>query len=195
MKKIILFSFIVLSITVHAQHFQLGIKGGVNVSNFTGGDFSTIKKETMLGFHGGAYMRFRAGGFSLQPEVLFSTQGAKLQNATDKEDYKVSYITIPVMLQYITRSGFYVEAGPQIGFKSSEDIPANSNIGHFAKSTDLSLDAGLGFQSKAGIGFGARYVAGLSKVGDFDANDLDPDFRNSTIQLSLFFTLFGNHRP
>ncbi len=152
-----------------------------------------IKKETMLGFHGGAYMRFRAGGFSLQPEVLFSTQGARLQNATNKQDYKVNYITVPVMLQYITEGGFYLEAGPQIGFKASEDIPDNT-IENFAKSTDLAIGVGLGLQSKAGIGIGARYLAGLSKVGDFDANNLDPDFRNSTIQASLFFTLFGNNR-
>lgn len=194
MKKLFLFSFTAFALSAGAQRFQLGAKGGVNVSNFNGGDFSTIKKEALVGFHAGGYIRFRLGGFSLQPEVLFSTQGAKLQQTTAKQDYKIRYVNVPVMFQYIFRNGFYLEAGPQVGFKTSENIP-NTTIGHFAKNTDLAIDGGLGFQSKAGIGIGARYIAGLSKVGDFNVNNFNPNFHNGVFQASLFLTLFGNRRP
>lgn len=194
MKNVFLFSLLAFTIGAQAQRFQIGAKGGVNVSNFTGGDFNTIEKQTLVGFHAGGYIRFRLGGFSLQPEVQFSTQGAKLQQTTTKQDYKVRYINVPVMLQYLFRNGFYLEAGPQVGFKTSENIE-NTTIGHFAKNTDFAIDGGLGFQSKAGIGIGARYIAGVSKVGDFNVNNFNPNFHNGVIQASLFFTLFGNKRP
>ena len=195
MKNIFLFCFLAaMAVSAQAQRFQLGIKGGVNASNFSGGDFSTIKKETLVGFHAGAYMRFRLGGFSLQPEVQFSTQGARLQQTTTNQDYKVSYVNVPVMFQYIFRNGFYLEAGPQVGFKASEDIE-NTTISRFAKSTDFAIDGGLGYQSKIGLGIGARYIAGVSKVGDFNVNNFNPNFRNGVFQASLFYTLFGNRRP
>ncbi|MDR6804231.1 hypothetical protein J2Y45_001500 [Dyadobacter sp. BE34] len=54
---------------------------------------------------------------------------------------------------------------------------------------DISLGAGLGYQSKIGLGVGFRYVAGLSKVGDFSSEEINPDFKNSVIQGSLFWVI------
>jgi hypothetical protein len=34
-----------------------------------------------------------------------------------------------------------------------------------------------------------RYIAGLSKVGDFTGTNIDPDFKNSVIQASLFWAI------
>jgi hypothetical protein len=194
MKKLIVAAFLLVSATGFAQTFQLGIKGGVNISNFTGGDFKNLDKKALVGFHGGGFVTFWLGDhLGLQPEVLFSSQGAKLDNAGTEENLKVSYINIPVMLKYRFTGGFYLEAGPQIGFKVNEDTD-NQQIGDFAKSTDLSIAGGLGFHSNMGLGIGARYTAGLSKVGDFDSGNIDPDFRNGVIQVSLFYTLFNNNK-
>ena len=191
MKKLFGLAFVLFSATAYAQNFQLGIKGGVNISNFTGGDFNTVKNKALLGFHAGGLMRFKFGNLALQPEVLFSSQGAKLENTGTEQDYKVSYLNIPVMLQYESNGGFYLEAGPQIGFKINEDVP-NSTIDEFAKSTDLSIALGLGYHSKIGLGIGGRYNIGVSKVGNFDAGDIDPNFKNGVAQISVFYTLFNN---
>lgn len=194
MKKIFLAALLLISATAMAQNFQLGVKGGANFSNFTGGDFENIDKKMLVGFHAGAFVNFLFGDhLSLQPEVLFSSQGAKLKNAGNEENFRVSYVNVPVMVKYRFTGGFYLEAGPQIGFKVSEDVP-DQTIKDFAKSTDLSVAGGLGWHSDMGLGIGARYIAGLSKVGDFDASNIDPDFKNSTIQVSLFYTLFNNRK-
>ena len=74
-----------------------------------------------------------------------------------ESDFKLSYLNIPVMLQYETDGGFYVEGGPQGGFKISEDVP-DSTIGDFAKGGDLSFGLGLGFPGKVGLGIGDRYL-------------------------------------
>lgn len=192
MLKLVYISILLLCIqSAAAQHFQFGIKGGVNISNFTGGDFEDIEKESLVGAHAGGLVRFRFGEtLALQPEVLFSSQGAKLKSAVDEFDARISYINIPVLVQFHTTGGFFFEGGPQVGFKVSEDVP-DQTIEDFAESSDLSLALGLGYQTRSGIGFSGRYTIGLSKVGDFDPATLDPDFKNGVIQLGLFFTFFN----
>jgi hypothetical protein len=193
MKKLLILLCVALSTTAFAQTFQLGLKGGINISNFNGGDFNTIKNKALVGYHAGAFLRLRYGHLAIQPAVLLSTQGATLENAGNEQDYKITYVNVPVLLQYQTDGGFYLEAGPQVGFKVDEDIP-NSTIDDFAKSTDLSLAFGLGYFSRMGLGVGARYNVGVSKVGDFDASNIDPDFRNGVLQFSVFYSIFGNRK-
>jgi Outer membrane protein beta-barrel domain len=191
MKKVIFaLLFSVITVAGMAQ-VSLGLKAGANITNFTGGDFDAVKKKSIVGFHGGGYLNFALGALSLQPEVLVSTQGARIDSVSGSYDWKVTYLTVPVMLRYRSTGGFYLEAGPQFGFKLNEDVK-NETIDAFAKNLDLSAGAGIGFQTKGGFGIGGRYLVGLSKVGDFDASDsggIDPDFKNSVIQVGIFFKL------
>lgn len=189
MKKIVLMVILFISVRSYSQIFQFGIKAGMNISNFTGGDFDAVKKKALIGFHGGTYLRFRLGNFALQPEAMISTQGAKIDSVSGSYDWKLSYINIPVMAQYRFPSGFYIEAGPQVGFKISEDIE-NESLKDFAKGLDLSVAGGIGFRGKKGLGIGGRYSAGLSKIGDFNpSNGIDPDFKNGVIQFSIYIPL------
>ena len=189
MKKTIFILFLLAGSASFAQNFSAGIKAGANFSNFTGGDFDAVKKKAIVGFHGGGFLNFSFGALSLQPELLVSTQGARIDSANKSYDWKVTYATVPVVLKYRTASGFYLEAGPQVGFKLSENI-SDKTIKDFAKGLDLSAAVGLGLQTKGGLGIGARYLVGLSKVGDFDPpKDIDPDFKNSVIQVGAFITL------
>lgn len=187
MKKLsITFILCAMTITSFAQTFGFGPKAGVNLSNYQGGNIQT---EAKLGYHFGGMLNFGFGNvFSIQPEVLFSTLGAKVESGGSKTDFKINYLTVPVMLNFRTRSGFYLEAGPQAGFRLSESVP-DQTIDHFAKNLDISLGAGLGYQSNIGLGIGFRYVAGLSKVGDFSSQEINPDFKNSVIQGSLFWLI------
>lgn len=196
MKKLLILPLIVLSTGLFAQKFQLGVKGGINISNFANSNFD---KSSLVGFHAGGILAFLIGNnFAIQPEVLFSTQGAKINSNTEGGDYKVSYLTVPVLAKYRFNGGFYLEAGPQVGFKLSENVPKNQSINTFAKNLDVSADAGLGFHSNGGFGIGARYCLGISKVGNFDATtnseNWSPNFRNGVAQIFIFLTLFNNHR-
>lgn len=168
-----------------AQNISGGIKGGANFTNFTGGNLSDIGNKTLVGFHVGGYLNFGLGPVSIQPELLVSTGGAKFDEIDD--DVKLTYVSIPVMVQFKPGGGFYLEAGPQVSFKISENI-GDIPIDDFAKDLDLGIGAGLGY-SFGKFGIGGRYIVGLSKVGDFDAGDVDPDFKNSTIQVGLFLRL------
>lgn len=195
MKKLLIAILLFAATGVMAQKFQLGLKGGINVASFTGVPIQNVSKSAYVSFNGGGFINFLIGNnFSIQPEVLFSTQGTKIDSGGTKTTYKVSYLAVPVMAKFEFNSGFFVEAGPQFSFKLSEDVP-NSNINSFAKNLDLSLGAGLGYHGKSGFGVGGRYLAGLSKVGNYNKSALqNPDFKNSAIQIYVSFSLFNNKR-
>ncbi|MET0395108.1 MAG: porin family protein, partial [Chitinophagaceae bacterium] len=143
-----------------------------------------------VGVHAGAYMRISLLRLSLQPELLVSTQGAKLEDgAGNEQNWRITYANIPVMLQYRFGLGLYGEIGPQFGFRISDNIE-DQTAEDFVKKMDLSAAIGFGLRTKAGLGVGARYTAGLSKVGDFEpAGGIDPDFKNGVAQLSLYIPL------
>src|SRR5262245_40381230 len=135
MKKAILLPLILITTLAFGQ-LSFGVKAGINVSNFSGSDIANIEKDALIGFHAGGLVHLGIGQhLVLQPELLFSTQGATLSTGGNETDFKIGYINIPVMLQYETDGGFYIEAGPQFGFKASEKLP-DSITQDFAKSTD-----------------------------------------------------------
>jgi len=195
MKKLLIAALLFASTGAMAQKFQLGLKGGVNISNFTNVPIENVKKSAAVSFIGGGFINFLIGdNFAITPEALFTTMGVKLDNGTDKALYKVSYLAVPVMAKFQFNSGLFIEAGPQFSFKLSENVP-NSTIDNFAKSVDVAAAAGLGYKTKSGFGIGGRYLAGISKVGNFSETSLqNPDFKNSAAQIYVFLSLFNNRR-
>ena len=102
MKKIIVTVAFFASATAFAQKFELGAKAGTNISNFTGTDgWQNVKTKALVGYHFGGFISFFVGNnFAIQPELLFSSQGAKFESAGQTTNQKVSYINVPVLLKY-----------------------------------------------------------------------------------------------
>jgi hypothetical protein len=188
MKKLLCICLVLTSANCFSQgllkRLQFGIKGGANYSNYTNADFAT---DALVGFHAGAIVGFKiTDRLSIQEEFLFSSQGAKVKdNLFGEENVKVSYITVPFLLKYRTPMGIYFEAGPQVGIRAKEDLK-DTQIGEFKK-MDLAAAGGIGFQTKGGLGIGARYIAGLSKVGDFNISNVKTDFKTNVVQASVFY--------
>ena len=195
MKKLLFVPLLLISVTMFAQTYQFGLKGGINVSNFTGSSLDNVDKKALVGFQGGAFLSLLMGDhFAIQPEAVFSSQGARVSTVNGDENWRVSYLNIPVELKVRFNGAFYLEAGPQIGFKLNETVPNQSggSAEDFAKNLDFSVNAGLGFHGKSGLGIGARYAVGITKVGNLEDSDFDPNFKNGVAQLFVFYTLFNN---
>ena len=195
MKKLLFVPLLLISVTMFAQTYQFGLKGGINVSNFTGSSLDNVDKKALVGFQGGAFLSLLMGDhFAIQPEAVFSSQGARVSTVNGDENWRVSYLNIPVELKVRFNGGFYLGAGPQIGFKLNETVPNQSggSAEDFAKNLDFSVNAGLGFHGKSGLGIGARYAVGITKVGNLEDSDFDPNFKNGVAQLFVFYTLFNN---
>lgn len=95
-----------------------GVLAGVNVSTLSGSSVEGASSRT--GFIGGGFVTFHFGsGLGLEPEMLYSMQGAKT-NGGDAA-LNLTYLQIPVLLRYdfSTRSTahpFFV-AGPSFGIR------------------------------------------------------------------------------
>ena len=208
MKKLILLVTITLfAFNVNAQEMKFGAKAGVNFASITGD--MTDDLEGLTGFHIGGYVDIPVSGkFSVQPEIQFSTQGAKLEDDDFESKIKLNYLNIPVMAKIMVAEGFSVQAGPQIGFLLSaneeyeyvgvdpgfSDDSGEEDIKDSIKSTDFSFNLGLGYEMATGLNFSARYCIGLSNINDFE-DEVDPGFNvddiknnNGVFQLSVGYS-------
>ncbi|CAM3994640.1 Outer membrane protein beta-barrel domain-containing protein [Pedobacter westerhofensis] len=164
---------------------EFGITAGGNASNFTEANFGT---DPLPGFQAGLTVAYKfSPNFLVQEEFLYATQGAKVTNGIlAGREVKLSYASVPILFKYRTNGGFFVEAGPQAGFKVKEDIGGITDA-EFAKKIDFGMVGGLGYKSKIGLGFDARYVYGFQKVQETPSLGLG-DFKNNSIQASIFYT-------
>ena len=119
------------SVLAFSQEIKFGAKVGLNLSNLTG-DYPTEIDEhnSKLGFHIGGFAEYPINEqFTLQPELLFSTQGNTYGfkdyygsgSYYDGVDYnlKLNYLNIPVILKYKVIEKLSIDFGPQIGYLMS----------------------------------------------------------------------------
>jgi hypothetical protein len=195
MKNLLACCFLLVSINGFSQGFMkgltqrlsFGLKAGGNYSNYTDteGQFTS---DGLAGFHAGAIVDFRiTKNLYFAEEFLFSTQGAKIKDDVfGKDNVKVSYLSVPCLLQFRTNIGIYIEAGVQTSLRLGDNLD-KTTYSQFAKQLDMGVAGGIGYLSKAGLGVGVRYVGGMTKVGDFRWQNAQPSFRNSMAQASIFY--------
>src|ERR1700761_4745082 len=157
-----------------AQSFQLGIKGGGNLTTFTGSTNATYSEHSMeAGWNLGVFTNFWLGNhFAIAPEVLYTTAGAKIKTTTSDNNQNVyvnnqlnlSYVSVPVMAKVRFTGGFYLETGPEINFNVSGGNYQNESVKNFTNSSEFAWGLGLGYQSPIGLGVGLRYNLGLTRV-------------------------------
>lgn len=170
-----------------AQGISGGLKAGVNFSNqvYSGGGFNA-SADARTGFHVGGYLNLGfSDNFSVQPELLYNSLGAKITDT----DFKTDYVSIPVMLKYNPVAIFNIHAGPQFGFLMSAKS-GDEDVKDSMKGLDLGVGIGAGVDLPMGLGVTARYVAGLSNIADEDGMG-DVTLKNTAFQLSLSYKLFG----
>jgi opacity protein-like surface antigen len=198
MKKIILTVAAVFAFGfANAQETKFGVKGGLNVANISG---DIEDNSSKVGFHVGGFVEIKVSDkFSVQPELLFSTQGAQREYSEDfggtvvsiNEKINLSYLNIPVMAKYYVAEGFSLEAGPQIGFLTSakykfeaegeeEEVDGKDDF----ESVDFGLNFGAGYDFTENLSAGLRYNLGLSNIVKTDAGN-DNKFQNSVLSVSL----------
>jgi len=166
---------------VNAQ-VQFGVKAGANFSTIT----SAPGSKTLVSFNGGALVKIPlVDALSLQPEVVYSGQGAKY----DGGKTTLGYINIPVLAKYSLPVGVFFETGPQLGFllsaKDKVDGQDAVDIKSGLKSTDLAWAFGAGYViPDVNLGVDVRYNLGLTKLADGSSS------KNGVFQVGVFY-LFG----
>jgi opacity protein-like surface antigen len=183
MKKTLLISalFLAMSATTQAQLVKFGIKAGLNYANQTGSAMTINstnydKKDALTSYHAGLVAEVKlTDGFSIQPELLYSTQGATYKNAVTEIKNELGYLSIPVMAKINLNKVISLELGPQASFLLSEKDEFDI---HNQNTFDFAAAGGLGFKITKSIFVQARYVLGLTEVSK------DADTKNSVVQVS-----------
>lgn len=191
MKKLFLVAVIaVFSSTVaNAQEVKFGAKAGVNVATLTGKSADDAK--SLSSFHVGAVAELGLSDkFAIQPELVYSIQGASQDISGSNFKNELSYLNVPIMAKYFVAEGFSVELGPQIGFLMSAKVKANGNsldVKENFKGIDFGLGLGAGYRLDNGLNFGARYNIGLSNIADTSKSTIpnDTELKNGVFQISV----------
>ena len=157
--------------------FRLGVTAGANMSGLksSSSDVSNYPSSGIrFGFNAGALFNLRflprnelstaaEGLLAIQPEVRFSMMGGK-----DNPGIGLSYVTVPLMIQFYPLKNLYVEVGPVAAFNIAHTpniTVVNKNEYHLEKlkANDVMLAAGLGYMFR-GLGVGVRFNYGLSDI-------------------------------
>jgi len=193
MKKL---SLIVLAlVAVNAMYaqptaVQFGIKGGANLANIK--IENAADGDHRLGFHVGGLAHIHLSRlFALQPELMFSMQGREQEVNGIEYKTKLSYINVPVLLQYMAGTGFRLQTGPQLGILVDAESEGNGvevDVKKSYKTPDVSWAFGASYLTNVGLGLDARYNLGLSNINDVNATKMT----NRVWQFGLFYQFAGN---
>ena len=108
-----------------------------------------------------------------------------------KDKVNLTYIDVPVMLQY-NADGLFFEAGPQLGFLASAKVTDGTNdqdIKSLFNTVDFGYAVGLGYKLETGPMVGLRYNGGITSAFK-DVAGTTIKAHNSAFQLYVGY-MFG----
>ena len=210
MRKIaLLIALTIFGLTqANAQNF--GFKGGYNYSSFNGDVAKDNTLKGLSGFYVGALLELPLGDvISLQPEVIYSRQGAAwekdynvpiLGKGNLKNDLRLDYLNIPVMAK-VNLGPLFLQGGVQFGFLVGKP-ETSSTVNGLRVTEQVEKDAYASFDFGVGAGLGvnlnqhlfieARYTHSLTNALDPDNNSLknarisdDNNFKNAVLSVGL----------
>ena len=205
MRKIaLLIALTIFGLTqANAQNF--GFKGGYNYSSFNGDVAKDNTLKGLSGFYVGALLELPLGDvISLQPEVIYSRQGAAWEQKNIlgefKKDLKLDYLNIPVMAK-VNLGPLFLQGGVQFGFlvgkpevsytRGAQRVTEKVDKDAYA-SFDFGVGAGLGVNLSQHFFVEARYTHSLTNALDPNNNSLknahisdDNNFKNGVLSLGL----------
>lgn len=177
MKKhtyIILLTLFVSSLT-QAQLLEIGVKAGANYANIVN---SNLQTKAITNFHAGVVVNLKISEvFSLQPEILYSTQGSTYKNVADEFKAKLGYISVPLMGRISLGKVLSIEIGPQLSWLANKKVDFATDV----KSLDFGAGGGLAVKLTDKIFAQGRYIVGVTEFSK------SAEAKNSVGQLSVGF--------
>lgn len=149
---------------------QFGIKAGIYTSHFSDVKKEDFKLKDNVGFQAGVlYKMHVTPGVVIQPELLYVEKRATLENkvvAADKEKFNLSFLQLPVSLQYgpsLVVARPFVQVVPYLSYAlgKSGDVGSWDDINRFTGG--IGLGAGVDVWK---LQFNIRYNWDITKVGD-----------------------------
>lgn len=180
---------IIATTSLFAQGFKIGIKGGADINKITGKSF---KDQFSFGYHLGGFAEIGlTSRFGIQPEVLFSQVTADTSSSFSQiyqfnnvSEIKLSYLKIPILLNYMPNKFVSLQAGPQYGILIDQNKNLLKNGADAFGSGQFSMLGGLQLNISK-IRLYGRYAVGLNNINDIDDQE---KWKNQTVQLGVGLT-------
>lgn len=235
-KTILVMATVVVAGTAVAQ-MNVGGKAGLNYSTYgTKIDPEPDEKPesaTGLGFHLGGYLEFMfSDNIGIRPELLFSARKTSDTQTTTsttetfgttivaktENDVKntLSYLEIPLLLNYKANDNLSFQVGPGLGFlmssKSTFDgttttttttggqstttttsVSGDSDSKEGLRGMELGAVLGVVYELESGLNFGLRYWRGLNTLNDeTEFGPVTVKTNANVLQFSVGYTFLKN---
>ncbi len=187
--------FSILGIGVANAQFTIGPRFGlssseIRINKADNNSYSFETGERKVGLHVGAFSRITMGSVYIQPEVLLTSTGGKINlkegGVGQVLDYKLNKVDIPVLMGLKMGKVFRIQGGPIIsyikGSAGNNDFKAN------IKDATVGYQAGIGFDI-GNMMLDLKYEDNLSKLGN-KIGGVKVDQRNHQVIASVGFRLF-----
>jgi hypothetical protein len=176
MKKLLLTTILGAAATItFAQSVNFGVKGGLNISDQTGGmtDKFNLKHQSTPGFNAGIIMDVNFHNFTLQPGISYTTKGEKVPAQPNTNPlygpttyifpesiYRLNYIEASVNALYNIRilqvAAIQLGGGPFLG----QGISASRSTGGSKQAASFSNDPNVFIHYK-NPDYGVNFIAGI----------------------------------
>jgi hypothetical protein len=210
MKKTILTIAALTAFGVNSLFAQVsfGPKLGLNISNINdkvvdANQYQAMDFKSRVGFHVGGVVNAQISDyFSIRPELVYSTAGAKIEESGVKMQINYSYLSLPInfvgslpisddfKLQAIVGPYFALGLGGKVKtefmgvtdeqtIKMKKDPLDPNDTNFYLNSLDMGLNFGIGAQYKSFV-LSATYGLGLSNIESHYTNSQDEDLRGDS---------------
>lgn len=185
------------------EYLALGFKAGLNVSTIYDCSTEDFHSKPKSGFAAGFFLALPIGKYlGIQPEILYSQRGFKGSGKFLYSDYELSrtlsYIDIPLFIEFKPTEGISVLFGPQYSFLINQhDSFSNSFLTideeQEFKNADIKKHV---FCLSGGIDFNlANIVLGLRTGWDLtdnknSENNQTPRYKNAWVQGTVGFRVY-----
>ena len=177
---------------------KFGVKAGVNLANLY---VDEVDDENMkLGLNLGLFAKIPlTRGLSIQPELLYSSKGAKLSYdnillGEGEYRFNLNYVDLPVLAIINVAKNINIQAGGYVSYLASaniKDLESDGTINNIKELKaddfnrfDYGLVGGVGIDVQL-FTLGVRYNYGLKEVGEAGSlsGRLTQNSKNSVISL------------
>lgn len=174
-----------------------GIRAGVNVTTL-----SNIDADFKADFYAGGILSLNLGQrYTLQPELIYTRQGAsnvtfvdeESGEPTGQENVTIQYLSLGVINKFYFVDGFHGLIGPSLDMKIGNNFPRIDFDDDEYGGVDLGISLGLGYTLPIGLTFEGRFKTGMLDafnndyfLGMFD--DPDEISLNRVFQLGVSYS-------
>lgn len=197
-RKLLLTAFALLIYTTSfSQVFMIGPRVGISSSKLEiKENIADVREgDASFGFHAGIFTRFSSSTLYVQPELLFTSNGGKIEFEDEVgnqivNEYEFNKLDVPVMVGFKFLNLFRIQAGPV----ASLLLKADAKEGGVTDDVkDNYKNATFGYQAGIGLDIGSlildlKYEGNLSEFGDevrFAGSSFNTDVRNNQWLLSV----------